>query len=285
MKSLVSSIKKSDVLLDPFPHVVITDPIEAELCSKLISEFPPLKTVTQGKPVDSNQQYLYSANKSLDDTSISPTWREFVKVHTSQAFLREVMFLFKEPILENYPFLEKKIRKIEELKSGIRKLDDFSSADVLLEAQIGINSPVTDSPSSVKRGHVDLPNKLFAGLYYLRDPQDTSTGGEFEIYRLKDKAHRFKGQFIDDKYIELVKTVKYERNVLVLFVNSVKSVHAVSVRSKTDSLRQYLNLVGEVSFPLFELECQERESLSDKLISNSKGALRNIKKVIPFVTR
>lgn len=281
--NLLSNVKHSDVLSDPFPHIISTDPIEPELCSKLISEFPSLETVAQGASISSNQRFSYSAKDSLVDPTISPLWREFVKANTSQAFLQEFTSLFKAQIRETYPNFEKEVG-LENLKAGTRNIDDFKSANVLLDAQICVNTPVTGSPSSVKRGHVDLPNKLFAGLYYLRDPQDTSTGGDLEIYKFKDKVHGFQGQFIDDKYLELVKTVKYERNILVLFLNSSRSLHGVTLRSTTNSPRLFFNLIGEVNCPLFSLEEHEEKSRSDKP-NLPKGLLKNIKKMMPFVAR
>eukprot|EP00976_Prorocentrum_cordatum_P081574 1184462-Prorocentrum_minimum.AAC.5 len=45
-------------------------------------------------------------------------------------------------------------------------------------AQIAMNSPVTKEVDSVRGPHVDDINELWAGLLYLRKPEDNSTGGE-----------------------------------------------------------------------------------------------------------
>ena len=79
--------------------------------------------------------------------------------------------------------MQRRIGKIDNWKAGTKYIDDYSNANVLLDAPISINTPVTNTPSSVIRGHIDKSAKLFAGLFYLRLPDDTSTGGDLEIYK------------------------------------------------------------------------------------------------------
>ena len=255
MQSLLSKVKKTDIYAEPFPHIIIKDPIDPQLCSELIWKFPPVETVAKGAPIVSNQRFSYSAKDCLGNINVNPMWREFVEIHVSQFFLNEFTFLFKEHIREIYPSLLADMGEEENWKAGIRNVDNFSNADVLLDAQISINTPVSGRPSSVRGGHIDLPNKLFAGLYYLRHPQDKSTGGDLEIYSFRsDDERQFKDQFIDDKHIQLVKTLKYQSNVFILLLNSIKSLHGVTVRSITREPRLFFNLVGEINRPLFNIE-------------------------------
>jgi len=60
------------------------------------------------------------------------------------------------------------------MKPGIGELT-FETVDILLDALISVN--VIDKPASIRRAHVDLPDKLFAGLFYMRDPQDINRRG------------------------------------------------------------------------------------------------------------
>ena len=101
--------------------------------------------------------------------------------------------------------------------------------------------------------HIDDPRKFLTGLFYLRHPDDDSSGGDLELYKLKHNHPKFRGQDAKRSQIEDVTTVKYERNVFVLFVNSLRAVHAVSVRSYTTWPRYLVNLVGEVQEPLADL--------------------------------
>lgn len=258
MKTLLAKVKKSDVINEPFPHIIIKDALDEDLCSNLVSEWPSLTTLSKGtdnKIMDSssNKRLHYLAQESLSDESINSLWKEFIALHTSSSFFTEFISIFQESILRIYPNFEKEYGSFKTIISGLRKGDTFENADVLLDALISVNTPVVTKPNSVRRAHIDLPDKLFAGLFYMRDPQDTSTGGDLELYKFKNvKPKGFRDCQVDDKYVEWVKTIKYERNVLVMFVNSIYSLHGVTVRSLTDYPRYFVNLVGEVKEPLFD---------------------------------
>lgn len=277
MQSLLTNIKKSDIFAEPFPHIVITDALDDEICSRLIDEFPPINVITEGVEFSNNERFSYSARDVLQNTEISDLWREFVRVQSSEVFLNQFLNLFEDYIRHIYPSFEQEIGAITSLKSGVRFIDELPNIDVLLDAQICVNAPVV-TPSLIKQVHVDRRQVLFAGLYYLRRPEDQSTGGDLQIYRFKNgKPYGFNQQFIDDKYVELVKTVKYERNVLVLFLNSIHSLHGVTVRSVTESPRCFLNLVGEVKQHIFDwMLYQERKSWKDRITERTAKVLSQL---------
>lgn len=259
MKSILSKAKPSDVITEPFPHLLIKDALDEDLYLQLALEFPSIATISQGIENDeinissNNKRLHYLAQEALSNPQISSLWKDFIGYHTSNSFLGDFLRIFKEHILQMYPNFEKEYGSFETLKSGLRKIDTFESVDVLLDALISINTPVITKPTAVRRAHVDLPDKLFAGLFYMRDPQDTSTGGELKIYKFKNgKPCGFRKYESADRYVEYVKTVKYEQNVFVIFINSLYSLHGVSIRSLTKYPRYFVNLVGEVKKPLFD---------------------------------
>ncbi len=260
LSSLLSKAKEIDVVADPFPHLILRNALEENLYLKLVAEMPSLTLVSKGvenNEIDlssSNKRFNYLAKESLNDNQITPLWKKFIALHTSSAFLGEFLNIFKRYILKIYPNLEEEYGSFEVLRSGTRKIDTFDKSDVLLDALISMNTPVVTRPTSVRRAHVDLPDKLFAGLFYMRDPQDTSTGGDLEIYKFKQsRPCGFNDCQIYADCVEHVKTIKYEQNVLVLFLNSIHSLHGVTVRSSTNYPRYFVNLVGEVNKPLFDL--------------------------------
>ena len=296
MKSILSKVKKSDVISDPFPHIIVKDALEPEVYLKLVSEFPSLTTLnqgieTQGNLDRSNERLHYLAKESLSNPQITSFWKEFIKLHTSSAFLSELLNLFEEQILQFYPNFEQKYGSFETLRSGIRNIDTFERADILLDTLLCVNTPVVTEPSSVKSVHVDGRVKLFAGLFYMRDPQDPSTGGDLELYRFKNgQPDGFRKHAIaDPKYVELVKKIKYEQNVLVLFLNSEYSLHGVTVRSLTDYPRYFVNFVGQVKKPLFDLskfqdssytEFQESSHIQKKTLKRYFQKLKTLSKVL-----
>jgi hypothetical protein len=258
MRTLLSKVQASDVIAEPFPHIVVKDALDEKLCAKLTAEYPSIDTLKQSKDnipttTSSNVRFHYIAEDTFNDDQISSTWKDFIQLHSSNLFFQQFIELFKDHILQSYPNFERDYGSFDSLTSGIRKIDSFENADVLLDTLICVNTPVTTRPTSVRAAHIDFADKLFAGLFYLRDPQDDSTGGDLELYKFKNgKPHGFRSHALQDYAVEVCKTIKYERNVFVLFLNSIYAVHGVTVRSLTEHPRYFVNLVGEVKKPLFD---------------------------------
>jgi len=91
-----------------------------------------------------------------------------------------------------------------------------------MDCQICINTPVTSDPSSVRTAHMD---DVFE--FYMRPPNNTSEGGDLEIYRKTGKLLE-SGQ----PEIEVESLVKYGVNVFVMFIGTKDSVHGVTPRAK-----------------------------------------------------
>jgi hypothetical protein len=273
VETVLARVTRADVAADPFPHVVVRDAIHESVCARLLEELPPLERLTRGVDYKSNQRFDYRASDVLRDVGIGPTWREIIETHVSQRFLDETLALFGDDVRRLYPGLEHELGDLGSLRAGVRRVDSFESADVLLDAQIAVNTPVTGPPTSVRRGHLDLPDKLFVGLLYLRLPEDDSTGGDLELYRYATDRPVFEGQMIADEQLELVRSIPYERNVLVLFLNGPAALHGVTARSHTVYPRFFMNVVAEVQRPLFELDVPSREAPVSKAHALERRAL------------
>ncbi len=241
-------------MTDPFPHLVVTDALPEALHQQLLATYPPLEVLTSGAQFKSNQRFNLMGSEVMHNPAIDPVWREFVQLHVSEVFLRQVVQHFEAPLQARYPKFVNKIGPLASLRPGLRLVDDYQKADVLLDALLAVNTPVTDIPSSVRRGHVDWPNKLFVGLYYLRNPEDTSDGGELELYRFAGSRHRMQKASIEDQYIEVVKTIPYRSNTLIMFLNCIDALHGVTARAVTPFPRCFVNLLVEVEHPLFNLD-------------------------------
>lgn len=266
MESILSKIKPSDVRADPFPHIIARDVLEPGLCDRLLAEMPAVQTITQGRPYVSNQRFSYSASDAVGENKVSPLWREFVQAHVGQEFLNQFINLFGGYILKTFPSFEGTTGGLNRLRAGVRKVDDFGKADVVLDCQICVNTPVSGKPTSVKIAHLDSPDELFAGLLYLRSPGDDSRGGDLELYRYKTKNPKFHGpRLVDKRYVEKVAAVPYERNVLVLFLNSFEALHGVTRRTVTGHPRYLVNFLGEVKKPLFDLK-PYKENMFQKML-------------------
>jgi hypothetical protein len=244
VQSILSKVSKTDIISEPFPHIVIQNALDSDLYDQLSKEYPGSELLASNKNIVSNTRYQISAHEAIGNNQISPVWQDFISHHVSHEFYQEVIDLFGSHIRALYPWLEESLgRNLEDLSTGIRRKDP--GKDVVLDCQPGVNSPVS-TPTSVRGPHVDSPGELYAALLYMRDENDDSVGGDLDIYRIKDPNHVFHGAAeLKDQYIEKVKTVKYEKNVLVFFINTPHSVHGVSVRSVTRSPRRLVNVIGE----------------------------------------
>ena len=257
--TVLSRVTADDVVTDPFPNIVVPNALPPELLSRLMAEMPTFETVRTGREnlrgrLPGNTRIHYVGQELLADPKVTTVWKEFVSTHTSPEFFAQLLRIFADRIRRLHPELEGRFGQLPRIKTGIRHVDDYTHSDLLLDALLVFNSPVVSQPTSVRRAHLDSPRKLFTGLLYLRDPDDRSAGGDLELYTFKGgRVRGFDGPEIDDTYVRHAKTIAYGHNVLVLFLNSINSVHGVTVRHPTPFRRCFVSLVGELRAPLFEL--------------------------------
>ncbi|GAA5034221.1 hypothetical protein ABZ446_36555 [Streptomyces sp. NPDC005813] len=264
VESLLGRATKADIRRDPFPHVVLRDPLSPALYEALATTMPTAEYIGTriGKPITSNERYNYMSEHILRDDDMPQVWKDFVTYHASPAFYREFLDLFRDDLIAALPDTENRCGPLRSLRVGRRNHDTFDTHDILMDCTAVINSAVTGRPSSYRGPHVDKPYKLFGGLFYMKRPDDDATGGHLELYKYRDGAHRFTtspseygdNRFdIDPKYVEEVGTITYDSNVLVMYPINPLALHGVSVRSVTPHERRFVALVGDLQHPLFDL--------------------------------
>ncbi len=250
MQNVLNKAIKPDVRRYPFLHIVINDALDSDFADQLLSEFPAMDTITGGNAYLSNQRFSLSASAVKKTPSVSQIWKEFVDVHLTQVFSDQISELFDLP----------------KRKVGVRTIDDFNSAEVLLDSQICINTPVIAKSTSVKIAHVDNERELFAGLLYLRPTEDRALGGELELYEKRDSKIKFHGpRLVASRFVRPKIRIPYKHNTLVFFINSENALHGVTARQVTSYPRYLYNFIGEVKDPLFDIT-EKRENLVDKVL-------------------
>ena len=256
--SVLRTFQKGDFYRDPFPHLIIRDALPNAVCDQLIKEYPSLDTL-KVDATRNNTRWNFPAPRVKKSEGISELWKELIEYHCSPAFFGELVEIFGESLIDLYPRRFESQRQLKELAVGVRGADSFSAKDVLLDAQISGNTPAT-STRSVRSTHVDGAQALFAGLLYLRQEDDDSVGGDLEIRRFRPELSDVRkpgcfrnATYVDDKWTEIVKTVKYDRNVLVVLVNGIDSLHGVTPRHPTPHQRHFMNLVADLDPPLFQI--------------------------------
>jgi hypothetical protein len=95
----------------------------------------------------------------------------------------------------------------------------------------------------------------------MRPANYDAVGGDLTISRFKDSYKTpeeryalFNGAYVDDSHVDHLQTVRYDKNTVVLFINTLESLHGVTVRQPSDQSRLFVNLVGEIDPPLYKVE-------------------------------
>lgn len=251
------------VQADPFPYVVVRDALAADHYHALATGLPGLDRLREEHRAANNRRVdLVSssgrAELAIDD--VPDVWGEFLRQHASDEFVSDVVSLFAGHIPRCAPRLYQEILapawkralyQPREQGGGPRFaklrpltwlgrtvwLNDYSrpqALDVQGRATLALNTPVRQV-TSVRGPHVDSPHKCYVGLFYLRHPDDRSTGGDLELFRWKPgRVPKPWAAKIPPKDVEVVETVPYEANTFALFLNTSDSIHGVTVRSQTD---------------------------------------------------
>lgn len=257
--SVLRNVNAADVRSKPFPHVIVHDALPEGVCDELIASYPDPTTFYGVDMTKNNLRYDYPAHRAIKDERIPALWRDMLAYHTSSAFYNDILRVFGDHITRLYYDRFRSLKTLAALRVGVRGDDNFDEKDLLMEAQISGNTPVREV-SSVRGIHIDVGFKLFTGLLYLRPDYDDTQGGDLEIRRFKPglsaKKKLRKIQVSQELSVaaedtELVSTVRYRKNVLVLFINTIESLHAVTPRSPTPTPRMFMNLVAEVAEPLY----------------------------------
>lgn len=291
--SVLENATREHIFREPYPHLVIDNCLPEDYYRELAAAYPDNDTIigicrehpyrpeelAEGSEKQ-NARYDIPGFQLLKQSGrVSQTWLDFVSYHTSSEFYAEVAALLGEEIIRVYPSLETTIGKpLQDFTTGIRFDSD---CDISLDCQIGINTPATYR-SSVRRVHSDAPEELYAMLLYLRDEDDDTEGGALEVYKWKDgHARLFHRSEVDEADAELVKSVDYKANRLVIFLNTEGSLHAVSPREASSHTRKLVNIIGEVdkSIPEGLFRQQQKFPVEKKPKSRLRKLISKLKKI------
>ncbi len=252
---LTQNIGLEQIREEPFPLTIVKNVLPSNVLAEIKASLPPFEVLLEGKNFTSNQRFNYSAAAVAANSTIPSVVKKLVAEHLSQSFLDDIIRLFGDHILKQYPDFEERFAPLTALKAGVRGQVNDSHCNVFLDSQIAFNTPVEIGGTTVRGPHLDDPRKLFVGLFYLRLDGDQSRGSDLEIYRSKVKPARLDiTRTANLADMDLFETVKYEANTLVLFLNTPNSFHGVKPRSRTEYHRVFLNLLGEMPSPLFDIE-------------------------------
>lgn len=275
--SILSKCSIADLRLEPFPHLVVENALDPALYEQLESCFPSDALIVDDRPIK-DTWFDFPACKVVDDQRIAAIWRDFFRHHTSSAFFSELIALVGPVLRQLHPDLERRLGKpLSDFKVGMRpggRGDPLApGADVSMECQFYAN--YSRAARTVRGPHIDRPSELFAALLYFRQPDDDSTGADLDICEADESIYSRPAAVRIDELpaevcghrVRVVRTAPYKANTLVLFLNSRKSLHAVSPRSPTSLTRRHINFCADVPLDLFEIDLPIRLSIKKSLES------------------
>ena len=260
MQSVLAKATKDQVVVDPYPHIVIENALDGELYARLSDSYPSREIFVGSEQQLANTKYSLSGPECLAHDGVSEVWKEFIRYHTSAAFYAEVVALFDEHLHDYYENVEQALGKsFAEMTVGLRE-PKFSVPnmsfphDVVMDCQPRLDYTFTQR--AFRGPHVDSGTQIYGGLLYMREEGDESSGGALAIWRPKDeetffpapRTYRFDSRMgvVDRDKLDLVYEIPYRSNCMVLFLNSWRSLHCAQTRTPTLFPRRAVNIIGEI---------------------------------------
>jgi len=242
-KFLLSKLTNENYFSDPFPHIIIENCIDNISYKSLTDTFPSYDLFNIPSDANNKRSDIFSKD-IINSNKIHNNWYEFFKLNNSNNFTKTILDFFYKDLIKIYPkqFLNK--NDIDKLNLGINNENNYDqNKQLLIEMSLAINSPVKKM-SAVRNAHLDKPKKLFTALYYMRENEDESTGGDLILYKWRsgyslNKKRITYHEALSSEHIIEKKIIKYSSNKLIVFLNSIDSLHAVSPRSITNFYRKF----------------------------------------------
>lgn len=240
---VTKSISTDDLILDPCPYFYIKEALPWPLYDQLVAEYPESYMMQDSKQ---NFQARRYRQHEFQDETITPLWKEFVSYHTSQDYKDRVLELFA-PAIEKY---------YAEYQSGFKlatvaNRHHSQPGQIQMEVQFVLNG---QQEKTVRTPHLDNSRELFAGLLYMRKPEDTSTGGDIQVYRKLVPTPEYQGtREVNIQQVSVAGTVPYRANTMILFLNTHDTIHGVTPRIGATCVRRYINIDAHQDRKLFQL--------------------------------
>ncbi len=253
----------------PYPLIFIDNFLNTETYKKITEKFPDLNTFKNNGDINGNNIQI---RISFSDFSqkLDPFWKEFGSYFLNEDFFYNFCEFYEDDIKHLYPKIYHKI-KMKNFKIGTQGVDSLDDCDVLLDFQLGINTPVKKIVS-VRGPHLDNNKSLYTALCYLKDSDDTTNSGHFTGYQLKPFTFLSLGnsRSVDLSDVKIYKEIKYKSNRVATFLNSKKSIHGVTEREVTDKLRKFFSFNAIFKKDLYKFSIPNRIAIRIKKIFDKK---------------
>lgn len=244
---VTQNITIDDLISDPCPYFWIKDALPWNVYEQLAAEYPESHMMHDGKQ---NFQARRYRQHEFEPGTITPLWQDFVAYHTSLEFKNRVLDLFSSAIERYYSSYHTSWRQAR-IAQRHDKPGAKDSGTIAMEMQFVLNG---QQETTVRTTHLDNAKELFAGLLYMRKPEDTSTGGDIHVFRKRVGQPEFTGiREVNPAHVESAGSVPYLANHMILFLNTVDTLHGVAPRIGATCYRRYINIDAHQSRKLFQI--------------------------------
>ena len=255
---------------NPYPLIFIDNFLKTEIYKEIAKKFPPLNTFKNKGDIEGNNIQIRIGFSDFSQ-KLDLCWKELGNYFLNQDFFYNFCEFYSDDIMHWYPKMYRKIKN-KNLKIGIQGIDNFDDCDVLLDFQVGVNTPVK-KVTSVRGPHLDNHKSIYTALCYLKDDDDITDSGHFTAYKLKPFRLMSLGssRSVNLTNVSNYKEIKYKSNRLATFLNTKKSIHGVTQREVTDKVRKFFTFNAVYKEELYKMSFPSRLSTRFKIFFDNKN--------------
>lgn len=244
---VTQSVTADNLILDPCPYFWIQDALPWHLYDQLVEEYPESHMLKDDKKTFQARRYR---QHEFEPGTITPLWQDFVAYHTSRDFKNRVLDLFTPAIERYYPDYQS-IWRAAEVVQRHEAPGTKEPGTVAMELQFVLNG---QQETTVRTTHLDNAKELFAGLLYMRRSDDRSTGGDIHVFRKLVADPEYTGiREVNPAHVESAGSVPYRANHMILFLNTIDTLHGVTPRIGATCVRRYINIDAHQGRKLFRI--------------------------------
>src|SRR3989339_166761 len=92
--SLLKNVQKSDLRLEPFPHIVVENALPREAVEELIRTFPSNEIILDGKEPGDNKRFDYTIKQLREKGGVDTVWQQFLEAQAGPEFWADFCRIF-----------------------------------------------------------------------------------------------------------------------------------------------------------------------------------------------
>ena len=234
MISVLQNFKQVDKR--PWPHIMIENALPQKIHDELLSTLPDERLNHQITPPAATCGKLVWLLYEIvqEGYPVSNIWKEFIDFHTSREFFDQVLDIFS-PWTRDLPIPKEKIILTDRTVGATPKDNCFTEFGFVK------HPPLNDVSS--RTPHTDNEKEIYAGLLYLKYPEDKSTGGGFALHKANILKMNKDREYVNPGSIQ--KVCPYKSNNFVMFFNNKDTQHSVEPRQGAVHPRWSINMFGQ----------------------------------------